>query len=481
MYGAFPPHTRRRVVVTGIGMVTPLGACSRSTWHQLLAGHCAARKLTDVPYFAPGFLSLGEKGLSSAVMAERKTRMQHILDSLPCGVAAPVTMSSAAGPGSLPSTIFAPTAREPRSHRFADHAVREALADAGLLTREGDRTDFYPAARAGVNIGVGMPSLQDTTETAHHLFMDPEKPHYNKVHPFFVPKVLGNMPSAAAALRFDLQGPLSSATTACATGAHCIGEAMRWIQHGLADMAVCGATEACITPISIAGFCRMKALSTKFNDQPEKASRPFDSARCGFVMGEGAGVLVLEALDMAEARGARRLYAEARGFGMSSDAYHVSSPHPDGRGAKACIRAALADGGVDAGSVVYCNAHATGTPLGDEIELHALEEALRPDGASAPPLLVSSTKGSMGHLLGAAGSVEAALAILSLEASTAPATAGLEAPVLHDSRRVDLVAVAPRSFPSNPRDAILSTSFGFGGANSALIFTRAPQLTNKNC
>lgn len=466
MYGAFPPQTKRRVAVTGIGMVTPLAAAAPATWLRLLAGDSACRPLADVPFFMPTFLSVLEKGLSPAELAARQARAALMLETLPCGVACPVIVEGSGMPG-----LFDPTAREPRCHRFAAHAVRAALADAGLLTSDGDRTATIPPQRAGVNIGVGIPSLQDTTDTAHHLFSDPAKPHYNKVHPFFVPKVLGNMPAGAAALRYDLQGPLASTTTACATGAHCIGEAMRWIQSGLVDMVVCGATEACITPVAIAGFCRMKALATKYNSQPQRASRPFDADRCGFVMGEGAGILVLEALDVAVARGAPKVYAEARGFGMSCDAHHVSSPHPHGRGAQACVAAALFDAGVGAADVVGCNAHATGTPMGDEIELRALEEALRPS-TGAQPLLVSSTKGATGHLLGAAGSVEAAIAVLTLQASTVPATAGLETPVAHDKGKIALVAGAPRPFLPSAADAFISTSFGFGGANAALVFTR---------
>ena len=461
LYGAFPPQQKRRVVVTGIGMVTPLGSCTRSTWRRLLACESATRPLSEVPHFLPSFLAVDEKGLPASAVVERTRRVKQLFEALPCAVAAPVMEHQ-----------FAPTAREPRCHRFSEHAVKEALTDAGLLTAEGHRTDFYPPDRAGVNIGVGMPSLQDTTETAHHLFGDAAKPHYNKVHPFYVPKVLGNMPGAAASMRYDMRGPLSSSVTACATGAHCIGEGLRWIQSGIADMVVCGATEACITPVSIAGFSRMKALSTKYNGKPERSSRPFDSDRCGFVMGEGAGVIVLEALDRALHRGADKMYAELRGFGMSCDAYHVSSPHPAGRGARACALAALADAGVPASRVVYCNAHATGTPLGDEIELEALQAVLRPSESSTHPVLVSSTKGALGHLLGAAGSVEAALSILALHSSTAPSTLWLENPVEHDAAKVELVRKAPRSFPTSAGDAVLSTSFGFGGANAALVFTR---------
>lgn len=332
------------------------------------------------------------------------------------------------------------------------------------------------------------------------------------------------MAAGAVAMEYGLTGPIGSGVAACATGAHCIGEAAHWIRSGRADVVLCGATEACITPVSVAGFARMRALSTRYNAHPAQASRPFDEARDGFVMGEGAGVLVLESLSHARARGAAvcgdaegavGVYGELRGFGAASDAYDVAAPHPDGRGARHCVAEALRDGGdVPSNAVGYVNAHATGT-MGDGIELAALARTLRPTwgqqgecgvwaeeknakndevrsssssssnssgcsgggavGDTASHLCISSSKGAMGHLLGAAGSVEAAIALLALRHQIAPPTANLVNPCWSEEMQrkhgVHLVG-ASASEPLSDCEAVMSTSFGFGGINTALLFTK---------
>lgn len=495
-FGAFPPSARRRVVVTGIGLITPVGLSTATTWEAVCTARTGTTSLAEVPYFLPTVIDSSGTGKRShpatasteadGLLAQRR---QRIMDAMPCKVAAPVR------DGSTADTQFAPTAHAPRSFRFAARAVDEALRDAQLLSPSvlstPSPTDSASTAsvsdssagsttlvgvdveRIGVNIGVGIPSIPDVTDVALNLFADPAHVRYGRINPFFVPKILGNMAAADSAIRYNVRGPIGSSVAACATGAHCIGEAAEWVRSGRADVMICGATEACITPISIAGFARMRALCTKYNETPEGASRPFDVTRSGFVMGEGAGVLILEDLDHAKARGVRHVYGELRGLGISSDAYHVAAPHPDGRGAKHCISEALRDGGdVPVETVGYVNAHATGT-VGDEVELSALHAALLSPPRKSP-LYVSSSKGALGHLLGAAGSVEAAIALLALDRQLAPPTANLMTPcVTQEQLDAGMALVQGRSaVPLQSCEAVVSTSFGFGGVNTALLFTR---------
>lgn len=441
-------------------MVTPLGLDAASTWRALLDGRVATRSLRDAPEYLPPFIKAGSP------KAEK-------LYQLPCTVAAPV----------IDDGRFKATGRETRAYRMLMCAADEAILDSGLYTAPTVASDAptavrrvaaYEADRVGVCIGACMTAIQDVTEAAAHLyFSGDDSVGYNKVGPFFVPKILGNTAAGGVGIRYGLRGPNACPMTACATGAHSISDAARWIRYGEADAVVCGATEACITPIGIAGFARMKALSAKFNNEPHRASRPFDNARAGFVMGEGAGVLVLEELESAVRRGAR-IYAEVSGIGASGDAFHVSSPHPDGLGAQNCVARALRDANIDPKDVAYVNAHATGTPMGDEIEAAALVAVLRGDSSGAPPLMTSSTKGALGHLLGAAGAVEAIVAALSLHHGVAPGTANLENPIDHDATRIQLITTATPGGSALPADAkaTLSTSFGFGGTNAALLFSK---------
>ncbi|KPI87344.1 putative Beta-ketoacyl synthase family protein [Leptomonas seymouri] len=488
-FGALPVRTPRRVVVTGIGMVTPLGLSTADTWAAACRGQSSIRSLLDAPHFLPGFIQHNR----TLTPEEKQQALEKLVRAMPCkvaaSIAAPSPLSSAGAASNASPDPFSPSAVEPRSFKFCVRAVDEALGDAGLLTstttkegvavREVQLSDAV-RDRVGVNIGMGIPSLADTTDVSQYLVGDDiarptGRVHYNKVHPLFVPKILGNMAAGNTAIRYKLRGPIGSSVAACATGAHCVGEAAAWIREGRADVMVCGATEACITPVSVAGFSRMRALCTAYSETPACASRPFDTRRAGFVMGEGAGILVLEALEHAVARAAPRLYAELRGFGVSCDAYHVAAPHPDGLGAQHCIQQALLDGGnVPAAAVQYVNAHATGT-IGDEVELAAIQNSLRPSkNADGPPLYVSSSKGGLGHLLGAAGSVEAGLAVVALHEQRAPPTANLTSSCLTDAQRgAGIVCVqGDAALALKDCEAVISTSFGFGGINTALLFTR---------
>jgi len=438
--------------VTGVGMVTPLASTAPLTMQSLLRGDRSGKYLKDVPFFFPG--SLTEK------------QRDQLIHSMPCKVACPVMEES-----STTKSRFAPSARELRCHRFCQSAVAEALTDGGLLKRSEDFKSVewshgFDHERFGVNIGMGITSLSDVAETASLLYADENKCHYSKVHPYFVPKILGNMAAGNVAIHYGLRGPIGSSVAACATGAQCIGDAARWVQDGIADFAICGGTEACISPISIAGFARMRAISTHAGD-PLGASRPFDKDRSGFVMGEGCGILLLESLESATRRNAK-IYAELRGYASSCDAHHISSPHPEGIGAKRCVNMALQDAfnGVD--DIVYINAHATGTPMGDEIELAALTELVKTPNRQTP-VTVSSTKGAIGHLLGAAGSVEAAVTVLAMSTGEAPPTANLTNVIQHDSLTVKLNRERSALQISSNSIAV-STSFGFGGVNTALVF-----------
>ncbi|KAG5494468.1 hypothetical protein GH5_02490 [Leishmania sp. Ghana 2012 LV757] len=475
-FGALPTRTPRRVVVTGIGMVTPLGVTAKDTWAAVCRGQSGIRPLLEAPYFLPSFLQ-NDKTLSPQ---EKTTALKKLIAALPSKVAASVQPPPAVGStshttGETPHAAdpFAPTAHEPRALRLCACAVEEALSDAALQFSEALRD------RCGVNIGMGIPSLADVTDVSVYLTggaiaTGAGQVQYGKVHPMFLPKILGNMAAGSTAICHKLRGPIGSSVAACATGAHCIGEAASWIREGRADVMVCGATEACITPVSVAGFSRMRALCTQYNDTPSSASRPFDKSRAGFVIGEGSGILILEALEHATARAAPHVYAELRGFGVSCDAHHMAVPHPEGIGARRCVEEALADGGdVPAAAVDYVNAHATGT-VGDELELMAIQRALRPSKSpSSSALHVSSAKGGLGHLLGAAGSVEAALTVLALHEQRAPPTANLITSCLTpEQEECGLVCIQGSTAQRlQSCKAVISTSFGFGGMNTALLFT----------
>ncbi len=417
----------KRVVVTGLGMVSPLGAGVDATWARLLAGDSGAGPITR----------FDASGLSTRIAFEVKE-----------------------GDGSN-GTLKRDDWVDPKEQRrfddfiqFAMIAAKQAIRDSGYTPKNADE-QYRSGVLVGSGIG-GLPSIQDTT-----LLMNEKGPR--RISPFFIPGSLINLASGMISIEHGLKGPNHAVVTACSTGAHAIGDAARIIAVGDADVMVAGGAEATICRLGIAGFIACKALSSKFNDTPDKASRPYDRDRDGFVMGEGAGIVVLEELEHAKARGAR-IYAEVIGYGMSGDAYHVTAPAEDGDGAYRCMRAAMKRAGVDASDIDYINAHGTSTPLGDEIELRAVERLL---GNAAAKLSMSSTKSAVGHLLGAAGAVEAIFSVLAIRDNVAPPTLNLDNPSVETA--IDLV---PKVAKKKEINTVLSNSFGFGGTNASLILRR---------
>jgi 3-oxoacyl-[acyl-carrier-protein] synthase II len=350
---------------------------------------------------------------------------------------------------------------EPKEQRKVDDFIIYAMGAAEMALRDaGWKADTREKQeRTGVLVGSGIGGLSGIAETS--LLLRDKGPR--RVSPFFIPGRLINLASGYISIRHALKGPNHAVVTACSTGAHAIGDASRLIALGDADVMVAGGTESPICRIAMAGFAACKALSTGFNDQPTKASRPYDKDRDGFVMGEGAGIVVLESLEHAKARGAR-IYAEVIGYGLSGDAYHITAPAEDGDGAYRCMRAAMARAGMGPSDIQYVNAHGTSTPMGDEIELGAVERLF---GNSAAGLAMSSTKSATGHLLGAAGAVEAIFSVLAIRDNVAPPTLNLDNPSV--ATPIDLV---PHEARKRSIDTVLSNSFGFGGTNASLVLRR---------
>lgn len=416
----------RRVVVTGLGLLSPFGPGVEHSWKQLLSGKSAARRIET---FETG--------------------------DLPCKIAN-VIPRGAGGDGTFnPDHVL-----EPKDQRkvgdfitYGIAAADEALRDSGWEPKSDE--DQYAT---GVMIGSGIGGIEGIAENA--LILHERGPR--RISPFFIPGNIINLVSGQVSIRHGLKGPNHSVVTACSTGAHAIGDASRLIALGDADVMVAGGTEAPINRLSLAGFAACRALSTSYNDTPEKASRPYDRDRDGFVMGEGAGVVVLEELEHAKARGAR-IYAEVTGYGMSGDAYHITAPSEDGDGAYRCMKAALKRAGISASDLDYINAHGTST-MADTIELGAVERLV---GNAASRISMSSTKSSIGHLLGAAGAAEAIFCLLAIRDNIAPATINLDNPSAETA--LDLVPNKPRE---RRIDIALSNSFGFGGTNASLVFQR---------
>ncbi|KAG0590239.1 hypothetical protein KC19_1G083600 [Ceratodon purpureus] len=431
-----PLMPQRRVVVTGLGLVTPLGTGVQASWEQLIA------------------LKTGVQALSAESL---RLKDPGLLQQLPSRVAALVPRGSA--PGDFDVEKWQKPA-EPGFIAYAQCAAEEALTDANWHPEE-----VADLEQTGVAIGGGIGSIKDILE-ASHLINNQE---LRRLSPFFVPRILINMAAGHVSIRHGFKGPNHAVVTACASGAHSVGDAARMVKFGDADVMVAGGTESSIDPLSMAGFCRARALSTKFNNDPAISSRPFDQARDGFVMGEGAGVVVLEELQHALDRGAK-IYAEVRGYGMSGDAHHITQPSQEGRGAYLAMSRALQQAGLRPDDVDYINAHATSTPLGDVVEARAIRDVFK-DHAQSGHLAFSSTKGATGHLLGAAGAVEAIFSILALHHGVAPPTLNLEHPdpIFNDH-------FSPLTAPK-PMDirAVLTNSFGFGGTNAALVFTAPPK------
>ena len=417
----------RRVVVTGIGMVSPLGGNVEDTWNGILAGRSGIGPIT-----------------------------RFDASNMACRIAGEVKKGDGTGGTFNPDDWMDP--KEQRRNDefivFAVAAAEQAIRDAGLELKTEEEKE-----RAGVLVGSGIGGLASIEQTA--LLLRDKGPR--RVSPFFIPGSLINLAGGVISIRHGLKGPNSAVVTACATGAHAIGDAAAIIARGDADVMVAGGCEQAICPLGIAGFLACRALSTNYNDAPEKASRPWDEGRDGFVMGEGAGIMVLEEYERAKARGAK-IYAELVGYGMSGDAFHVTAPAEDGDGAYRCMKMAVEKAGIQASDIDYINAHGTSTPLGDEIELRAVERLL---GNRAGDVAMSSTKSAIGHLLGAAGAVEAIFSVLAIRDQVAPPTLNLENPSVDTP--IDLCANAPKKREIN---VALSNSFGFGGTNAALIFRR---------
>ncbi|KAK8711835.1 hypothetical protein V6N13_147096 [Hibiscus sabdariffa] len=441
-----PLSSPRRVVVTGLGLVTPLGCGVETTWKRLIEGQCGIRAVTPEDLKMNAF--------------DKQTQMLTF-DHLTSKVAAVVPCGTA--PGEFNEDLWF-NAKDQRSvARFISYAL--CAADEALKDAKWVPTDQEEKERTGVSIGGGTGSISDILDAAQMIC---EK-RIRRLSPFFIPRVLINMASGHVSMKYGFQGPNHAAVTACATGAHSIGDAMRMVQFGDADVMVAGGTESSIDALSIAGFCKARALTTKYNSCPVEASRPFDCDRDGFVIGEGSGVLILEELEHAKSRGAK-IYAEVRGYGMSGDAYHITQPHTDGRGAILAMARALEQSGLHPNQVDHVNAHATSTPLGDTIEANAIKSIFA-DHATSGALAFSSTKGAVGHLLGAAGAVEAIFTVLAIHHGVAPLTLNLSKPdpVFND-------AFMPLSASKEmPIRAALSNSFGFGGTNASLLFASPPR------
>ncbi|KAJ9622745.1 Mitochondrial beta-keto-acyl synthase [Taxawa tesnikishii (nom. ined.)] len=427
----------RRVVVTGLGAVTPLGTGVRRVWRRLLDGHC-------------GISSIKDRGAQFA--------------ALPSQVAGVIPIGNREDGGWNPKEWLLP-GDERKMAMFAQYAMAsadEALNDAGWFPKKAEDLEA-----TGVYIGSGIGSLDDAYDTAIAY----DKGGYRKVSPLFVPRLLINLAAGHISMRFGFKGPNHAATTACTTGVHAVGDAARLIMLGDADVMVAGGAESCIHPLAIAGFARARSLATDWNDKPHESSRPFDRERAGFVIGEGAGVVVLEELEHAKARGAR-IYAEVKGYGLSSDAYHMTAPREDGEGPFLAMKRALKHAGIQPAAVDYINAHATSTPLGDAAENRAIKTLLLgEDGRqSASEINVSSTKGAIGHLLGAAGSVEAIFTILALHENILPPTLNLEHP--GDPPEEFDCNYVPKTAQEHKVNVALSNSFGFGGTNASLCLVK---------
>ncbi|KAF2248370.1 3-oxoacyl-synthase-like protein [Trematosphaeria pertusa] len=427
----------RKVVVTGLGLVTPLGIGVRRTWQRLLDGQCG---IVSIKNRSPEFAVLPSQVAGVVPEGKKKDGRWNAKEWL--------------NPGD-----------ERKMARFAQYAMvasTEALSDAGWAPKAEDDLEA-----TGVYMGSGIGSLDDVYDTTVAY----EKGGYKKVSPLFVPRLLINLAAGHVSMRYGFKGPNHAATTACTTGAHSIGDAARLIQFGDADVMIAGGAESCIHPLAISGFARARSLATDWNDRPTESSRPFDRERAGFVIGEGAGVVVLEELEHAKQRGAR-IYAEVAGYGLSSDAYHMTAPREDGHGPYLAMKHALRHAGLKPSSIDYINAHATSTPLGDAAENRAVKNLLLGEEGktTASEINMSSTKGAIGHLLGAAGSVEAVFTILALHNNTLPPTLNLNHPG-DPPEDFDCNYVANTAQQKDVHVA-LSNSFGFGGTNASLCFSK---------
>ena len=425
----------RRVVITGMGLVTPLANGREATWKKLIAG---------------------QSGLKSVDLFDTS--------DLACKIGGQVPWISGRGGGSAddPDSFNPEKTMSPKEQRRVDEfilyaiaAADEAIADAGWTPES-----YEDRIRTGVLIGSGIGGLKAIADTAIELHEKGPR----KVSPFFIPSALINLASGQLSIKYGFKGPNHAVVTACATGAHAIGDSVRLIQWGDADVMVAGGAEASVCRIGYAGFIACRAMSTSYNDTPTKASRPYDKDRDGFVMGEGSGIVVLEEYEHAKKRGAK-IYAEVVGYGLTGDAFHITSPDETGDGGERAMRTALQRSGLDASEIDYVNSHGTSTPAGDEIEVRAVERVL---GNAASSTHLSSTKSAIGHLLGAAGSVEAIFCALAIRDGVIPPTLNLDNPSFETP-----INLTPHKAVKKKIRAALSNSFGFGGTNAALVL-KAP-------
>ena len=421
---SYSQASQRRVVITGMGVVSAVGITVKSAWENVLAGKSALKSLPVTEEFS----KLPCK-VAAAISEEDLEKVRAEFTKSELKTMAPATM-------------------------YALYAAKQAFEDSGFNPTKQEQQE-----RTGVAAGMGMVDLQDICDTNDAL-----KKAYNRVSPFFVPRILVNMASGQISIKYKLLGPNHSVSTACATGLHSIGDAYRFIKYNDADVMVCGATEACISPLAIAGFCRLRALSTSFNDKPAEASRPFDANRDGFVMGEGAAMFVIEELEHALNRGAN-IKGEILGYGLSGDASHLTAPSQDGMGAKLAMQRAVNDAHLKTTDVSYVNAHATSTPIGDSIEARSIKNIF----GDNKNLAVSSTKGSHGHLLGAAGTLECMFTVLACQHASLPPTINFNK---SDDEFSDMNFVSniqqPWTLPEGKRRIAVKNSFGFGGTNVSL-------------
>jgi 3-oxoacyl-[acyl-carrier-protein] synthase II len=417
----------RRVVVTGMGIASPLGVGVPHVWKRLIAG---------------------ESGIAAIQSFDVTDLAAKIAGQVPAGTRAE---------GGLSLSEWVPVKDQKKMDRFihlAMVAAIEAIEDSGWMP-----DDEEDRETTGVMIGSGIGGLQTIYEASVQVYEGKTK----RLSPFFIPSALINLASGHLSIKYGFKGPNHSAVTACATGVHAIGDAARLIMWGDADVMVAGGAEAAVCTLGIGGFCASRALSTGFNDTPVRASRPWDKDRDGFVMGEGAGVLVLEELEHARARGAH-IYGEVAGYGLSGDAHHITAPAEGHAGAFRAMQAAFRNGRMSPADVQYINAHGTSTPMGDDLELDAVERFF---GDHGKHVAMSSTKSATGHLLGAAGAIEAIFSLMAIHDGVAPPTLNLDEP-----SRESVIDRVPRAAQQRKIDCVLSNSFGFGGTNASVIFRR---------
>lgn len=446
----------RRVVCSGIGLVTPLGLGAKVSWNALLESRSGLQKLKD----------------------------EHLFDGCQARVASYVPNDELKLHLEDPkhSYMIKNEKQLSRATTFAMLAAHEALEDANLLDNDSQLQHKF-RLRCGVAIGQGMVDFQDIYDNASLILGTDKRNGYRKISPYFMTRALMNMSAGNISIRYKMNGPNHCVSTACATGAHSLGDAYNFIKNGKADLMVCGSTEASINSLAVAGFERLRALSTKFNDNPVEASRPFDRRRSGFVIGEGAGVVILEELEHARARGVNcdKIYAEILGYGTSSDAHHLTAPSSDGRGAKMSMKAALEDSNIPISKITHVNAHATSTPLGDDIECNAIEDLFYSEKAQGKSVedgscldvgevTVTSSKASIGHLLGGAGSVESIFSMLSCKHAILPHSLNLVEPLTTPRNLIKLIQQKPYPWLLDER-VLIKNSFGFGGTNASLVIS----------